>query len=169
MKKVMFTEILWLIGLLLLAFLISAWIISNKAFDVSAHDAYNFDGGKFLPQGPLLFTFFIVAGFVVYLTRTIFFRFKILSLCMLFAVFNCLLLGTIEVNEYSLYSFLSRAYWEYNAPLSTTTVKGLFYGGDGSVLRENHYLFCFKVFLILTLCFTSFMIGYYFKSKKAIV
>ena len=159
MKKAIIVEIVWLAGLLGLAFLISAWIISNNALDISAHDTYNLDGSKFSPWAPFVFTLFILGGFITYFIRAIFFRFRILRLCIILMIFTCLVLGAIERSEYSFNSFLSKANWEYSAPANTATVKGLFYGGDSSVLVVGQLLLWFKAFLTLTLMFASFMIG----------
>ncbi len=161
MKRAIITEVVCLVGLLILAVLISEWIISNNALDISAHDTYNLDGSKFSPWRPFIFAFFIVMGFVVYLIRAIFLRFEIFRVCIILAIFTCLILGAIEYSGYSLYSIFSRAYWQYSP-----NTKGLYFGGGVTAFRENEFLVWLKAFLVLTLAFTSFMTGKIYKNRN---
>jgi len=157
MKKAIFTEIAWFAGLFITAVLLSGWFFSNNALDVRDQDTYHSDGSKFSSLGPIQCMFFLALGFGVYFIRAIFSRFKIFSVCIGLVFFSLLGLGTLEYSLYNFYHTFSSVYWANSGPAAP--VKGLFYGGDMSVVHDIRVLVLIKAFLTLCLAFTSLMIG----------
>jgi hypothetical protein len=157
MKKVIIVELIWLAGLLVLAFFVYAWIFTNKALDINAHDTYNADGSIYSPGLQIIPALFISTGFIAYLIRTIVLKFKTLRITVLLIVFNCLLLIYLERLYQSEVSFFVSAFPANSN--NDTPVKGLFYGGDASVFYALRWLPLMRAFLTLILAFASFMIG----------
>ncbi|HJP62167.1 MAG TPA: hypothetical protein VJ844_01935, partial [Mucilaginibacter sp.] len=77
--KIAIKEFIWLLGILILAWLTYGKIMGNSALDINLHDTYIVTAGWIqTPATTLfLFTWFIIFGFVIYLTRALFFEFKV--------------------------------------------------------------------------------------------
>jgi hypothetical protein len=157
MKKVIFIEMAWLAGLFVLAFFVYEWLFTNRALDINAHDTYNADGSVYSPGFQIIPGLFFFAAFIAYLVRTIVFKFKIARITIISVVFNCLLLTYIGRIYQSEVDFFASMFSE--STNNNSIVKGLFYGGDSSVFSGIRYLSWLEAFLILTLAFSSFMIG----------
>ena len=91
------------------------------------------------------------------MVRAIFSKFKVTSITAILLVSTFLL---ILYSEYLSSSHLKLMRWLLTRNMSVDgTVKGLFYGGDGSFLHIDKILPWLKIFLILIFGFTGFMVG----------
>ena len=157
MKKSITTESIWLLSILIVSQILSFFFRNNTTLDINLHDTY----GRASNYNPLFYDhliYFITFCFWVYFIRVFYLGFKIVQVAIIFLILTWI----------GLY-FLNSILFVFNPPVFEATrlpqahVKGLFYGGS---THHKTWLSDFlKIFLILTLTFTSFMIGKNWKKQ----
>jgi hypothetical protein len=92
--KTALKESLWLIAIVVVSILSYRLYLGSNAADISMHDTYIItDGGVVVSSGGMLaFTWFIVFGFIVYLTRGLFFEFKMIVTSIILICFTSAML-----------------------------------------------------------------------------
>lgn len=161
MKKAI-NETIWLLGILLIAQLVYWLTMSNSAIDINMHDTFIVVDGRIQHSTATLivFTWFIIVGFVIYLTRVLFFEFKIIATDIILVVFACLSLYFLSDILFVLHP---ASHLERLPRLSEMTTSPSF---NRYISPTHNYLpAIIKTFLIVVLAFTSFMTGRNFKSR----
>lgn len=160
--KTALKESIWLIGIAVVSILIYRLYLGNSAADISMHDTYIItDGGIVVSSGGMLaFTWFIVFGFIVYLTRALFFEFKMIVTSIILICFTALCL---YFSPYILHIL--------HAPdrppiLSVTTTEHPVFNHYISPTHAWFPVFV-RIFMIVVLVVASFNIGKGFKTSSA--
>jgi|GEM_PF-3432416 len=153
MKRAIILEVIWLAAILVVSFLLVEFVSTGKAADINMHDTYIVGGafGSNLTLTYFIFAYFTTIGFFVYLIRVVYFECKVILTDIVLLILTCL----------ALY-FLSDILFIVHPPVidqtSAAPIKGLFYGGSYSS-SYTWGIRIVKIFLMLVLAFTGFMIG----------
>jgi hypothetical protein len=145
----------WLIGLLITSILVFQFFGGNAALDINMHDTYI--NGQPLSSTTAIFFYFINIAFCVYFIRCLYYEFKVI-------LTDAILLIVSGVLLYSLGGVLFIFFPPVIEKTSSEPVKGLFYGSCYShvyILASQ----LMKIFLMLILSFTGFMIGKNWRKK----
>ena len=162
MKKNILIELIWLLGCLVASQISLKFLSNNTPLDINLHDTY-FRGPWMNPVYPHFYTPFInflFVGFFVYFLRCLYFEFKKIRIAFILLVFTSLALFFIDS-----ILFLAISYEMEGHDVITDQVKGLFYGGV-PIYHNGWIGGCLKIFLILLLSFTSFIIGRNWRKEK---
>jgi hypothetical protein len=91
-------EFIWLSGTLIPAYLVCGLILGNSAMDINLHDTYFTNGGVIGLSTSMLFVFtwFIISGLGIYLTRVLLAQFKVIAIDAILIIFVSLSLYFIS-------------------------------------------------------------------------